>query len=281
MEKKLELRHTHCLNCGATIKGEYCHICSQRIRDNSDRSLSRLFGEFLSNTFFIDNQFFISVWYLLRFPGRMTLEFIGGKRKKFISPVTLFLFVNLIYFFASPLSDYSISLEDQIHPVQAFSKWTKEWVAHRLNSEGLEFRDYAITYQNMSDSISKVMMIVNIPMIAILVFLMAFRRRRYYYDSLIFAFHFFSLFLGSWIMLGWVGKLLDFLPIQNDSVIFDISFSMWAYFIPLIYAILSIKKFIDIRWFWAIPAGMGVMLAVQVANILYRFIIFVLTFWFT
>lgn len=278
MENMSELVHTHCLNCGATIKGDFCHNCSQRIRDNSDRSLSRLLGEFLSNTFFIDNRFFLSVWYLLRFPGRMTLEFIGGKRKKFISPVTLFLFVNLIYFFASPLSDYSISLADQIHPVQAFSKWTKEWVALKLQSEELEFQDYAITYQNMSDNISKAIMIINVPMIAVLVFLMAFRRRRYYYDSLIFAFHFFSLFLGSWIMLGWVAKFLDFLHIQDDSIIFDICYSMFAFIIPLIYAMLSIKKFIGIRWFWSIPAGIGVMIAVQAANILYRFIIFVLTF---
>jgi len=60
-----------------------------------------------------------------------------------------------------------------------------------------------------------------------------------------------------------------------------ISFNLFAFFIPLLYAILSINKFINTRWYWAIPAGLGVMIAVTLANFIYRFIIFILTFWVT
>ncbi len=280
MEKSDELVQVHCLNCGASVHGAFCHQCGQRVRDNLDRSLGRLLGEFFSNLFFFDNRFFISMKYLFWFPGRMTLEFLEGKRKKFISPITLFLFINLIYFFVNPLSDYSLSLYDQANS-QPYSVWIKGWVEHKLQYKGLDERAYSVTYQNASDNVSKSIMIINIPMIALFMYLMTFKKRRFYFDSLIYAFHFFSLFMVSWIFLDWVDTLIDFLVGDNSSIISNISFYLFAFILPLLYATLCIKKFLSIRWYWSIPAGLGVMIALSLANLFYRFIIFTVTFWVT
>ncbi len=277
----METNQTHCFNCKSSVMGDFCHQCGQRVRDNSDRSLGRLFGDFFTNIFFIDNRFFLSAWYLFRFPGRMTLEFLDGKRKKFISPVTLFLFFNLIYFIVNPLTDYSISLYDQICCQPYSGEWIKEYVRLKLETQEMDFQRYVITYQNMSDNVSKSIMIINIPLIAFFVYLMAFKRRPFYYDSLIFTFHFFSLFIFTWVMLSWVSTPVSFLFGGEDSIISNIIFMLFTTIIPLIYAILSMKKFMDIRWYWAILAGVGVMIAVVLANSIYRLIIFVITFGIT
>ena len=279
MEQAHELNSTQCLNCNATVKGGFCDQCGQKLRDNKDRSISTLLGDFLSNVFFLDNRFLISVWYLFRFPSRMTLEFLEGKRKKFISPVTLFLFLNLIYFFVSPLTDYSIPLEDQNS--QPYGRWVNEWINLKLQNRGISEDAYSSIYQNASDTISKSIMIINVPMIAILVYLMSFKKRQFYYDSLIFTFHFFSLFMASWIMLDWADMFINFLAGHDDSTIAAISFVLFAFAIPLLYAILGMKKFIAIPWYWAIPAGVGVMISVSAANLCYRFIIFILSLWLT
>lgn len=277
MKKNPGLSQSECFNCGTSIKGDYCHHCGQRARDNTDRSLSRLIGEVFGNIFFLDNRFLLSLKYFVRFPGRMTVEFLDGKRKKFISPVTLFLFFNLIYFLVNPLTDYSISFYDQVHS-QPYSGLIKDWVASSMQKEGLKEQAYAITYQNASDNISKSIMILNVPMIAFFVYLMAFKRRRFYFDSLIFAFHFFSFFMLSWVMLGWIGSLFDFLAVDGESVMITIVFMLFTFLIPVFYAILSIKRFMNIRWFWAIPAGFGVTFGVGLSNMIYRFIIFMITF---
>ncbi len=290
MDKRQEEAQLSCLNCNAEVKGAFCQNCGQSVRENSDRSLRQLLGEVLGNLFFLDNRFFLSVRYLLFFPGRMTVEFLDGKRKKFISPVTLFLFLNLIYFFDSQLTDYSISLFDQVVG-QPYSDWAlkalkdkmslKELDWGKMVSEGLNVSPYGITYQNMSDTISKTMMIINVPMIAGFVFLLAFVRRRFYYDSLIFVFHFFTLYLASWLMLGWVADLFSLLSIPESSLVSDICFYLFLFFIPLLYAILSMQKFLDIKWYWAIPAGLLIIGAVTLVNMFYRFIIFWLTLWAT
>lgn len=277
MEKSRELLQTYCSNCSVSLKGSFCHNCGQRVRDNSNRSLGPLIVDFLNNIFFFDSHFFLSIRYLIQFPSRITVEFLEGKRKKFISPVTLFLFFNLIYFFVSPLSDYSLSLYDQTYS-QPYSVWTKEWVNIKLQNIGLDEQAYGVIYQNTSDNISKSIMIINVPIIAIFVYLMAFRRRRFYFDSLIFSFHFFSLFICSWIMLDWVGSLIDFFASQDDSIVSKISFYLFAFLIPLFYAILGIKKFMNIHWYWSFFAGIGVIIAVNLANLIYRIIIFIVTF---
>ncbi len=280
MGKSDELMRTHCLNCGAPVNGPFCGQCGQRIRNNSDRSLNRLLGE-LSDTFLIlDNRFFLSVWYLFRFPGRMTVEYLEGKRRKFISPVTLFLFFNLIYFLVSPLTDYSLSLNDQINS-QFYSTLTKDLVEVKLQKEGLDMETYSSIYQNMSDNISKSIMIINTPMIAVFVFLMAFKKRRFYFDSLIFALHFFSVFIFCWAMLDLVALLVDLFSLDRNSMIVFILFNLFTLLIPLTYSIIGIKKFLNIRWYWALPAGIGVIFGILLANLIYRFIIFLLTFWFT
>ncbi len=280
MDKRRQSGQTHCLNCGASVKGAYCQHCGQHVRDNLDRSLSRLLGEVFGNIFFIDNRFFLSVRYLFRFPSRMTVEFLEGKRKKFVSPITLFLFINLIYFFLNPLSDFSLPLYDQANS-QPYSMWTKEWLDQKLEKDGLDWRNYSITYQNMSDTISKSIMIINVPMIAFFVYLMALKQRRYYFDSLIFSFHYFSLFLFSLIILDWADTLITFFDGHENSALSSISFGLFTLFLPLLYAILGIKKFMGIRWYWAIPAGLGVMISIILANLFYRFIIFIITFWVT
>ncbi len=270
---------TQCLNCETAVHGDFCHQCGQSVRENTDRSIGKLLGDFLDNVFFFDNRYIISLWYLVRFPGRMTVEFLGGKRKKFVSPVTLFLLLNVIYFLVNPLTDYSISLEDQY--AQPYSSLVKDWLNQKLRNEDLDFQSYSDIYQDMSDTISKSVMIINVPMIAFFVYLLAFKKRRFYYDSLIFAFHFFSLFMASWIMMDWADELITLLAGHDDSVVAVISFALFSLFLPLLYAMISMKKFMQIKWYWAILTGLGVIVSVTLANLFYRLIILVLTVWMT
>ncbi len=281
MEKRHESIQIECLNCGTDVKNTFCHHCGQRVRDNSDRSVSWLLGEFLGNLFFIDNRFLLSVGYLIRFPGRMTVEFLGGKRKKFISPISLFLFFNLIYFLVNPLSDYSLPLYDQTYSQPYSGKWMEDWIRLKLQNKGLDWQAYSIIYQKMSDNIAKSIMIINVPLIALFMYAMVFKRRWYYFDSLIYAFHYFSVFMASLVMLSWANTGFEFLSIGDDSIMYNISFMLFTLCIPVLYAMLSIKKFLGIRWFWAIPAGLGVVIALILSSLCYRFIIFIITFWFT
>ncbi len=148
-----------------------------------------------------------------------------------------------------------------------------------MQNSGLESAAYNTAYQNTSDNISKVIMILNVQMIALLVHLIAFKKRRFYFNSLIYAFHFFSVFITSWILLIGMDSIITFFASHEESLAAYYSFYLFNFGLPLLYAILSIKKFMNIRRYWAISAGLVVMFSVTMANMIYRFIILVLTLW--
>lgn len=277
MKKSKELLLTNCPNCGAEVNGAYCQECGQSLKDHSDRSLTILIKELFQHAFFLDNRFFITVRYLFCFPSLMTVQFLNGQRKKFLAPIPLFLIFNLLYFSVKPLTDYSLAFYDQVYS-QPYSELIYDWVATKMKEKNISEAAYGPIYQRASDNISKTIMIINIPMMAFFIYLMAFKRRRFYYDSLIFAFHFFSIVMFSLVLLDWSGRLIQLFDENGDSLLADIAFPFFTLLMPLIYAILGIKRFMDIRWYWAIPAGVVVIFSVVIANFFYRLIIFLLTF---
>ncbi|WP_422359812.1 DUF3667 domain-containing protein [Reichenbachiella sp.] len=271
-----------CLNCGASLEGNFCAQCGQRDKD-SDRSLRHLLGDLVNNLFFVDNRIWVSYKYLLCKPGIMTYEFLEGKRRKFMPPVTLFLFVNVLYFFISSLTDYSLPLVDQINQPTHGALATR-MVENKLVEEKMEMEDYSAIYNQASDNISKTIMILNVPIIALFVYLLAIRRRKYYFDSLIFSMHFFTVFL-LFIVVG-VFTAKGYILVVNQY--FGSSIGPWVFWIPsflvvlpTFFAIVSFKRFAQVKWVHAVWSGLLIMVGAAITQMIYRSIVFFTTFWLT
>lgn len=92
-------RGSTCLNCEETISpnDQFCKNCGQ-INNTSRLSLKYYFSEYLSGFFSFDNRFFKTIIPLLFMPGKVTREFIEGKRKKYVNPFQLYLNITIIFF---------------------------------------------------------------------------------------------------------------------------------------------------------------------------------------
>ncbi|MGH7617222.1 MAG: DUF3667 domain-containing protein [Gemmatimonadaceae bacterium] len=88
---------TTCLNCGATLVGSFCSECGQRAVP-AHPTLRELFGEAFAEFSGWDGKFAETLRLLVRRPGQLTLEFLAGRRARFISPLRLYLTCSLIYF---------------------------------------------------------------------------------------------------------------------------------------------------------------------------------------
>ncbi|WP_420583282.1 DUF3667 domain-containing protein [Reichenbachiella sp.] len=271
-----------CLNCGTPLEGNFCAECGQRLK-GGDRSLKHLFGDLINNLFFVDNRIWVSYRYLVFKPGVMTYEFLEGKRRKFMPPVTLFLFVNVLYFFISPLTDYSLPLSDQIKQPTHGAIATR-MVEDRLTEENMEMEDYAEVYNQASDNISKTIMILNVPLMAFFVYLLAIRKRKYYFDSLIFSMHFFTVFLlcivvGVFTAKGYYIVVNQWLGSSVGPWVFWMPTFMMI--LPLFFAIVSFRRFTQVKWMHAVWSGLLIMVGGMVAQFIYRSIVFFTTFWMT
>ncbi len=90
---------TKCLNCESTISenNNFCPNCGQ-VNDKSRLSLKQYFAEYLSGFFSFDNRFIKTVIPLIFKPGKVTREYIEGKRKKYVNPFQLYLNITIIFF---------------------------------------------------------------------------------------------------------------------------------------------------------------------------------------
>lgn len=91
--------HTHeraCLNCGAALLGPHCHSCGQRAHVH--RTLGAFFHDLLHGVLHFEGKTWRTLPLLVWQPGRLTREYIDGRRARYVSPIALFLFVVFLSF---------------------------------------------------------------------------------------------------------------------------------------------------------------------------------------
>lgn len=86
-----------CANCGTPLQGAYCHACGQSAHVH--RTLLHLAEELLHGTLHFETKAWRTLPALLFRPGRLTREYIEGRRARYVSPLALFLFMVFLMFF--------------------------------------------------------------------------------------------------------------------------------------------------------------------------------------
>ncbi len=71
-----------CPNCGSPVEGTYCAACGQKnqpLRQPLNRFIQEAFTEYVG----LDGHFWRTLGYLLFRPGRLTVEYLEGRRTGF------------------------------------------------------------------------------------------------------------------------------------------------------------------------------------------------------
>ena len=92
-----------CANCGTALLGDHCYACGQPVK-GLVRHFSSLVGDVLDSVFEWDGRTPRTLWPLLARPGYLTLEYIAGRRIRYVSPFRLFFFIAVVTFFIGKLT---------------------------------------------------------------------------------------------------------------------------------------------------------------------------------
>src|SRR5690606_38451168 len=87
-----------CLNCRRVVPERYCTHCGQE-NIQPRKSFHYLFTHFVEDLVHYDSSFYKTVKALLFRPGRLTNEYLIGKRKTYVPPVKLYIFISFLCFF--------------------------------------------------------------------------------------------------------------------------------------------------------------------------------------
>ncbi len=104
-----------CLNCGAHLRGQYCGNCGQR---GSSRliSLWELIRDAFGDLFELDSRLWRTLVPLTIRPGRLTHDYLQGRRARYMPPFRMYLVLSLLFFlvaFFDPRESFGIFFEPQ------------------------------------------------------------------------------------------------------------------------------------------------------------------------
>jgi len=111
-------RGIECLNCKQPISDNdnFCSNCGQ-VNDELPLSIKQFVSEFFSGFFSFDTRFFKTFIPLIFKPGKVSKDYIKGKRRRYVNPFQLYLHVTILFFLVvglfTALDKYNI-IEDTI-----------------------------------------------------------------------------------------------------------------------------------------------------------------------
>ena len=103
----------HCLNCSTPLRGQYCGHCGQRSRSRLI-SLWELIRDAFGDLFELDSRLWQTVVPLLLRPGRLTHDYLQGRRARFMPPFRMYLVMSVIFFvvaFFDPREEFGLFFE--------------------------------------------------------------------------------------------------------------------------------------------------------------------------
>jgi hypothetical protein len=86
-----------CANCAAPLTGAFCANCGQSARD-LHRPFRTMVADAVGDVFSFDTRFARTLWPLLTRPGRVTNEYLSGRRAAHVPPLRMYLIVALVFF---------------------------------------------------------------------------------------------------------------------------------------------------------------------------------------
>ena len=296
-----QLSPSPCKNCQTLLQGGFCHACGQKDITDHDRRLRHLVELFISETFSLDGKFWRSLRGLAK-PGFLAREYLTGRRAPYLSPVSVFLLANVLYFLFPVLSDFDLPFSDHIpgHMVvqlqdfnnasaertariargggQLHSAWTAGWVEARVRARQAADPAYSLdalseAFDEKSGDISKLLIFLHAPFLALALMLMFWKKNLYFAEHFVVALSIFATVLIAvqllFPLLGWIS-----LP---KSAATPVRLILNLVFVGLIANALQ-RVYQTSLWYSAL-ASLGFFAALLIVNVsVYRSVQFMLIF---
>lgn len=265
-----------CLNCDAQLYGRYCHACGQENIEPRETFWS-LLTHFFNDITHFDGKFFKTVFNLVKKPGFLPVEYVNGRRARYLHPIRLYLFTSFVFFLVfysinkdsllvvnrSPVSqDSTLVNRDSDLPIITSGYPTVEayhaaqmqlpeserdgWISRKLAIRSITMSN---KYKGRSKELSNdlvngfirtfpTLLFITLPLYALYLKLLYRKHRHLYADHAIFLIY---LYIFTFVLL-----LLFFL-VDLTSKLFNVD---WIYYIKyplvlygIVYAFISIKRF--------------------------------------
>jgi hypothetical protein len=256
----------HCLNCGTVLTGRYCANCSQAA-DVHVPSTRELMHEALEGITHSDSRLWRTLKLLWFKPGKLTQEFVAGRRAAYLPPFRLYLILSIIFFLIASLSNThakfvrfddkasiaeAVAAASDVPPQCASVNGTvfdvhlfgRDW-APRIRHACAEIaRDNGANLLHVALATMPKAMFIFLPLIALLHMLMYWRPRHRYAEHLLFFLHLHAFIFSLIAVVMLLADAADASP-RLDFVGNLVPLLLWS--LP-VYTVLAMRRVFGRRW---------------------------------
>jgi len=266
-----------CKNCGNQFTGKFCNYCGEKAYTEKDRSVKHLLSDGLHFITHLEGTFFNTIITLFKRPGRFSLDYCNGIRKKYFKPLSFFLLVVILYLLF-PLFDGLNSKPHEHVRHSLYGDYAMRKAIKVMQEKHWTDAQLAEAFSHASEKISKFLLFMIIPVMALFSWMISFKKRKYFYDNFVFSIEANSLFI-LWAFL--IFPLLFrafyyFFPVVGEDDSSYITILNFCFFV--LYLVFASKRFFGFSWWYSIIYALLFMFSLAVFfQYVYKFILFFIT----
>jgi Protein of unknown function (DUF3667) len=266
-----------CKNCGAALLGRYCVECSQPA-DVHVPTTGELIHEAMEGLTHADSRLWRTLVLLWFKPGKLTNEFVAGRRAAYVPPFRLYLILSIIFFllmsFHTPhgnVLQFDPSDGSQKNGVDNCAAMNfnlrPAWKA-RITHACLEIqRDNGSNWLHVALRAGPKAMFIFLPLIAFLNMLMYWRPRHRYAEHLLFFLHLHAFFFSVAIVLMGVISVSEAWPVLDPVASVLATLLGWSL---AVYSFMAMRRVFKRGWIltflkafvlfivYSVVAGLGI-----------------------
>lgn len=272
-----------CKHCEATFQGKFCNICGEKVLEKEDQTLKNYLLNLLNAYTFIDGKFFNSFRTLLLKPGKITEDISEGITVPYMQPISFFFLANFIYFFFPVIQTFNTNLYNQLNGMP-YSGFVENQVAKYLDVNNITIADLSQIYDLNSTGNSKLLLFLFVVYLIPFIILTNYSRNvsfvKYFHLSLEFVtFILIVPTVGMSLLTRGVTEILLTLNLNWNGEISDGYYSIFLSFIILGFFVPAIRRVMKFPWWRSILGGVLLVSSLIIVITIYRFTLFVATFY--
>lgn len=265
-----------CKNCGNQFSGNYCNTCGEKVYTENDKKISHLFEEAFHFITHFEGTFFNTLKTVFARPGKLSADYCDGLRKRYFKPLSFFLLLVILYLIFPVFEGLNMKLKYHENHM-LYGKYAAAKVASIIEQTGTNHESLESSFHRAGEKISKFLLFIIIPSVALVSWLIGFKKRKLYFDHFVFSIEMCSfLILWGFLLLP---ILLGLFNLITGSYLFssENQTGLAILTVLIVYVVIAAKYFFYFRWWFAVIYSLIFSLAlILFIEFVYKFILFII-----
>lgn len=249
----IELQKRECASCGEPFDSAFCPNCGERRLTEKDYSAFSLVNDFIVDVFNLENKLWRTFRTFLVRPAEYVDEYIKGARKKFISPIKLFLIANAWYFLFPAMDTFKSTWNTQLHRLP-HSDLLNGFLVNFQEKSGLSYSEFEGIFNDDTTIISKLFLVILPLIFGVLTYVLYLNKQKetpiihhFNHSLTIYAFLLFFATSTMPILYNLVAVLIDSQSMQDFRD--ESTMTIFIFLIMNTFGYLLYKKFFAEKWY--------------------------------